>query len=332
MSEGLFQPDALPIPGIDIDRLCAAMVRILPRTLLVLDVVESPEEAERLARNEAQADGSEHWYRYFTPADIAKVDDPTFAMGMVRHEFSRLVKSGATFPAATPLDGGGTGFAIAGNGLVLTNFHLVTSEVANFKRQDGILQREDACRTLRAQRAHRAPDSEWTWRDARSVTLVSNPPESRAIIPVSPDRGELREDVALLRIEPAPSAWLSLSARMPAVGEPVWMAGFPLRSARSPAAMAAAGYTDADGGLRISSGRVTAVDPPDYFTTDLDGSMGSSGSPVFDRTGAVIGLFSRATGEGPRNAFEYGFVQRIHVSAALAIRGLGLEPPLPPAN
>lgn len=326
MSEGLFAPSALPIPGVSVDRLCAALVRILPRTLLVIDLADSGDEAERLARNEAQADGSEHWYRYFTRADLVKVHDPVFAMGMVRHEFARLVRNGATFPATTPLDGGGTGFAISPRGHILTNYHLVTSEVANFGREAGVLHRDDACRTLRAQVAQvaRADGAGWTWRDAESVTLVSNPPESRAIVPIAPGRGELREDTALLRIAGAPVAHLALGERMPAVGDPVWMAGFPLRTARAAQALATRGYADADGSLRISAGTVTHVDAAGYFTSDLDGSMGNSGSPVFDRDGQVIGLFSRATGEGQRNAFEYGFVQRIHVASALAMRGLEL--------
>jgi len=323
MSEGLFAPSALPIPGVTVGRLCAALVRILPRTLLVIDLADSADEAERLARNEAQADGSEHWYRYFTRADLDKVHEPVFAMGMVRHEFARLVRNGATFPATMPLDGGGTGFAISLHGHVLTNYHLVTSEVANFGREAGILHRDNGCRTLRAQVARAGGDG-WTWREAESVTLVSNPPESRAIIPIAPGRGELREDTALLRVAPVPAAHLALGERMPAVGDPVWMAGFPLRTARAAQALATRGYADADGSLRISAGTVTHVDDAGYFTTDLDGSMGNSGSPVFGRDGQVIGLFSRATGDGQRNAFEYGFVQRIHVASALAMRGLEL--------
>jgi S1-C subfamily serine protease len=323
MSEGLFAPSTLAIPGVTVDRLRAALVRILPRTLLVIDLADSADQAERLARNEAQADGSEHWYRYFTRADLDKVHDPVFAMGMVRHEFARLVRNGTSFPATTPLDGGGTGFAISPHGHVLTNYHLVTSEVANFGREAGVLHRDDVCRTLRAQVAQAGGD-DWTWREAESVTLVSNPPEGRAIIPIAPGRGELREDTALLRIAPAPAAFLALGDRMPADGDPVWMAGFPLRTARAPQALSACGYADADGTLRISAGTVSHVDAAGYFTTDLDGSMGNSGSPVFDRDGQVIGLFSRATGEGQRNAFEYGFVQRIHVASALAMRGLEL--------
>ena len=92
MAEGFFPPHRLGVPGVSADQLCASMVRILPKTLLVLDIEADADEARTLGRNEAMPDGSETWYRYFTSEDREKVDDPDFAMGMVRHEFSRLVK------------------------------------------------------------------------------------------------------------------------------------------------------------------------------------------------------------------------------------------------
>ena len=133
--------------------------------------------------------------------------------------------------------------------------------------------------------------------------------------------------MALLRIEPAPLHHLELATRLPTLGEPVWMAGFPLRSARSHATRTRHEYRGADGTLRVSRGRVTSLDGGDYFRMDCDGSMGNSGSPVFSSDGAVLGMFSRAAGDGPRNAFEYGHLERINVTAALATRGLRLRSP-----
>lgn len=116
MSEGFFAPSELSIPNVSLNDLFGAMVRILPKTELVIDIAGNPEAAKTLARNESMPDGSERWYRYFLNEDLARVGDPSFSMGMVRHEFARLVKAGASFPATTWLDGGGSGFCIDKSG------------------------------------------------------------------------------------------------------------------------------------------------------------------------------------------------------------------------
>ena len=327
MAEGFFRPDQLHIPGIAPDALRAAMVRILPRTRLVLDTVETAEEASRLARNESLPDGSECWDRFFTPDELARVDDPEFAMGMVRHEFAQAVKSGAVFPVTVSLDGGGSGFAIDASGHVLTNHHLVTSEVANHRREAGVIGEEVLCESPRVQVSLRDVEGTWTWRDAHRVWLVSNPPVERVFERQDSGPAPLQQDTALLRVEPSPSGHFRPVARLLEVGEPLWMAGFPLRSARGGVALKSIGYTDADGSLRVSSGRVLASDPEGYFVSDIDGSVGNSGSPVFDATGGVVGMFSRAVGDGPRNAFEYGHMGRVKVATRVAIEGLALTWP-----
>jgi hypothetical protein len=212
---------------------------------------------------------------------------------------------------------------------VLTNYHLVTSEVANHRRELGAVNTEVRCRSLRAQVARREPDGTWRWHDADSVWLVSNPPTSRALWEDETGLSHPREDTALLRIVPAPTKFLRLSTRVAAKGERVWGAGFPLRSARGADSLRRHGYDDADGSLRVSRGTITAADDAHYFEADLDGSMGNSGSPVLDASGKVIGMFSRATGNGPRNAFEYGHLSRVQVRSRVAIEGLELAGLLP---
>ena len=332
MAEGFFAPDRLPIPGLAAAELVAAMVRILPRTLLRLDIAADAESAARLARNDDLPEGGEVWHRFFTEADKARVDDPEFANAMVRHEFSAQVRAGATFPVTVPLQGGGTGFAIDARGHVLSNYHLVIAEVSHYRREAGVLDTEVPCRSVSAQIAEPDGRGGFRWRDADALRLVANPPAARALEADASGLFHPREDTALLRVEPAPSAFLRLSMRDVGPGDAVWMAGFPLRSARREAARTALGYADADGSLRVTHGRVTGGDRR-YFEADLDGSAGNSGSPILDDTGRVVGMFSRGTGGNPsRNAVEYGHVTRVGVRSRLAIEGLGLGPLLASAS
>jgi len=330
MSEGLFEPHRLAIPNVHVDSLIGALVRVAPSTLLRLALVDSAEEARLIARNEMLPDGTELWHRAFVRADTARCDQPGFALNMVSHEFCTLVKQGASFPQTVRLAGGGSGFAVSAAGHVLTNLHLVSSEVEHHRREEGAVNTEVRCAQLQAQVARRDANGSWQWHDCDAVYLVSNPPYSRGFRKDAEGNWHLQEDTALLRVEPAPTGYLPLSMRRVSVDEPVWMAGFPLRTARHAASCERVGYRNADGTLRVSSGRVTGEEGEDYFVADLDGSMGNSGSPVFDGDGLVVGMFSRAFGDRMSHVQEYGHISRVQVRASVAAKGLELGSPWGP--
>ena len=323
MVEGLYAPAQVADPFFGRSTTLGAMVRILPTTELELHLVDDEATARALAKNET-VDGVSVWRRAFSRSDVARCADGGFFCGMISHEFCTAVAQGRTFPHRTPLIGGGTGFAITRSGHILTNYHLVAAEVEALGRSHGSLGSEVKLAGLRVQLPDPGTDGDLVWRDADAVYLVSNPPTSRAVHSEDGIRGVLREDVALLRIEPAPARCFRLRRGRIEVGEPVWMMGFPLRTRRSPEALQSLGYADADGSLRVTSGTVTEREQ-DYFTTDADGSMGNSGSPLFDINHDVVGLFSRSAGDGPRNAIEYGHMSRVNVDIELAISSLALD-------
>ena len=58
MSEGMFAPSKLDIPRVAEETFIGSMVRIMPKTILVIDIANSLDEARALARNESLPDGS----------------------------------------------------------------------------------------------------------------------------------------------------------------------------------------------------------------------------------------------------------------------------------
>jgi S1-C subfamily serine protease len=83
------------------------------------------------------------------------------------------------------------------------------------------------------------------------------------------------------------------------------------------------GTATADGTLRISTGEVTQAECTDYFTSDIDGSMGNSGSPAIDEAGTVVGMFSQQLGTVRRNRSSTATPNELFVSSALAKAGSG---------
>lgn len=82
----------------------------------------------------------------------------------------------------------------------------------------------------------------------------------------------------------------SMRLRRPEVGEDVWVFGLPVRSSRPRERRQALGYEDADGTLRVSRGRVTAISGDHNFITDADSFNGYSGGPVLDADGTLLGI------------------------------------------
>lgn len=151
---------------------------------------------------------------------------------------------------------------------------------------------------------------------------------------------------------------------VPAVGEPVWMVGYPRSTSRDEAAMAAAGYGHVYGEPSASFGRVrddnpmnaplcsttgrqddwaladpcergagvgddgseTPTGPITYspFLSSIDTVNGYSGAPVFDVAGRWVGINSTVYGADPREGYAPG-MRPVHVKAVEALQRWAIE-------
>ena len=159
----------------------------------------------------------------------------------------------------------GTGFAVSRDGMLVTNRHLVQDE-----------------RGGRAERVAVAFNGARGWRSARIIKVSTT------------------DDLAFLRVDgPIPAvAGIARSDDASQVGAPVTVIGYPLGADTK-------GMDDGsiDSLVPLSTLTVGTVSKtlPDVLQIDSYAGQGSSGSPVFDRNGMVIGVvYGGASGSGGR--------------------------------
>jgi len=95
-------------------------------------------------------------------------------------------------------------------------------------------------------------------------------------------------DGALLQTDEPPQAYLTIARQGPCINDEIWHVGFPMRTRRNEKQLWKKGYEDADGGLRVSLGKITEIKDHN-FHADADSFSGNSGSPAVSRTGEVLG-------------------------------------------
>lgn len=239
----------------------------------------------------------------------------------------------------------GSGFAISPNGYILTNAHVVTDQMVKeeiaypyiksaFVRavmgQSGSVQQRISEAPLPVQERF-AHD---VYAYAMANTRLSNAPTVRVLDPsvraddleqvlreaiparvvaAANDSYQTGRDVALLKIDASDLPSLSLTKRRAlAIGEEVVLFGFP-------------GTGDVGGDLMESTftaGVVSALkDAPSgdfkVFQIDAKSSQGSSGGPLLDRAGNVVGILTYGTGGGDTVGDGFGFAIPSEVGSTL---------------
>ena len=271
MSEGLFRLGDIQTP-FDPFSVASGVTRVETPVYFVTTVFPDhsslatfvPPPADRPTASGCKVfleEGVVLWYVNLTRLQLETIDD---RLSPAWFEIARGFEGVAEFPAQRILrmEGGAAAFCVAPNGTLLTNYHVAREEIEGQYRTEGAHTPVPCCYL----RAAAGP----------GLMLCVNP---------SRDDWKAGRDWTILRLPGDRLPALPLAQRLPRVGEPVWSFGFPMRTKRASSA-----YADADGGLRIASGRVTELRGTHLFATDLDGFSGNSGGPVVDAGGAVLGI------------------------------------------
>jgi S1-C subfamily serine protease len=112
-----------------------------------------------------------------------------------------------------------------------------------------------------------------------------------------------RHDLAVLRFRRLPAELVTTSVRfVTSAGDPLLVMGYP-----------------SGGSLQSTPGIVSGKAPNDYWATDAEAGSGSSGGPVFDSEGALIGMLLEGSGRTQSGDIRLGhFLPAVTIKSDLA--------------
>jgi S1-C subfamily serine protease len=234
------------------------------------------------------------------------------------YEMARAFENAESFPTQrfVPLEGAATGFFISPDGYFLTTYHVVREEIEAAGRTSGGID-PLACRYL----SFEVPEIDDKGRVA-GYRLLTNVKLVRNLSAKVRDEGY---DAVLLKADIESPAYLEMATTGPVANENIWTMGFPIRTERDAERLRAVGYTDADGSLRITTGKITEINNPEFRST-ADGLSGTSGAPTLNKEGRVVGIVRDMYPKNEENrravAFSGGL---LHLDIRAANTRLGLQ-------
>lgn len=224
--------------------------------------------------------------------------------------------------------GTGGGVFVSSEGHFITNWHVVSDCVAEHVRTGRIEVRKGYFAS--EGKGLECPKAKLIVTDAedrnpqeiRGITLIAFP--KQRFLVSSADQ-EVSYDFVLAKIDYRPEFWVTeVASEIPAPGTVVFNMGYPGSTMRGREPLGVAGpYNNANGSFRVSTGVVKAKDGKAYYKsrsdillTDVDGIEGSSGGPLFDEEGRLIGI---VLGAGDKDMV---YSRRFDASGRVAHQGI----------
>jgi len=325
--EGFFPPDQITLP-FDAGRALRAVVRLYTPIYFCGIFPDDEDVAAQLRMPFAQRrfwlpEGAVLWQVVLSQATVRQLQQDRVAgkgNAMVPGVYELLGElerqGGEARMVIAAAQGSGASALVDAAGTILTCYHVAREEADAPAETTACSQPLLPCRYLQGYGLSEAADA----------TLGASPDYAdrlaglRLLRHVTPEEWRRGLDAAVLRASARRAGdWLELAAHKPEVGEQLWLLGFPVRSLRhSP------DYPEADGTLRISTGRVTEWPSEHNFVVDADCFSGNSGGPVINDRGHLVGIVWNAhpASEIERRAIEFSG-GTICVSAHAAKHRLG---------
>lgn len=290
--EGLFNPTQFEFPAsVDKEKILKSIVKVRPVRTLEYNFFSTEEQANEFSTTILDQEGFETIRYGLIDSDREAITNPEFSQALFTHEFCQLMKSNSSFPAKTQLLGNGNGVLVSEDGLIITNYHLISGAVEFHKATDtGYFgQQKLPIKNIEVEVLDKIVNNEYIYRKANEVFLVGSFSKT--------DSYGNKKDLAILKINEKGLSHLAVTKENPNKFDKIYSVGFSMRTARREDRKKALGYEDANYDLRISTGLITNVEA-NSFLADTDGAPGNSGSAAINEHGDLIGIYCGSTGNG----------------------------------